>query len=355
MITTTAAGRTWHYSHHLGRQTAEHNESRFGRTGGYCYPMDVAAAGNDILFVVSRGWGHQMVIAFGYDPYLRISKTTVDEDHIGDFARGGFTWPVGIAVSKSDGSVFVSDEYECTISAFGPDGVMTFPERGSDGEYIDRWGTKGSAPGMLNGPTGIAFDAHDDLYVVDSLNDRVQVFTRTGEYIRAWGSSGRSEGELNRPWGITVDREGAVYVADWGNHRVQKFAPDGEYLMTFGSQDGSATSLSHPAGVAVDSEGDVYVTDWGNRRVQIYEPNGEVLTSLYGEMRDSSRAAQYVLARDPDTIKHMNGRDAPLEYLRKFSRPIGIDIDEHDRIFITDAYSRVVVYRKDPDYEEPPL
>ena len=54
MITTTAAGRTWHYSHNLGRQTAEHNQSKFGRTGGYCYPMDVAYAGNDILFVISR-------------------------------------------------------------------------------------------------------------------------------------------------------------------------------------------------------------------------------------------------------------------------------------------------------------
>ena len=55
MITTTAAGRTWHYSHNLGRQTAEHNQSRFGRTGGYGFPVDVAAAGNDILFVISRG------------------------------------------------------------------------------------------------------------------------------------------------------------------------------------------------------------------------------------------------------------------------------------------------------------
>ena len=126
MITTTAAGRTWHYSHNLGRQTAEHNQSKFGRTGGYCFPMDVAAAGNDILFVLSRGYGFENV-ARGFDIYLRIGKTTIDEDHIGDFARGGFTWPVGIAISKSDGSVFASDEYECTISAFDPDGIQTFP------------------------------------------------------------------------------------------------------------------------------------------------------------------------------------------------------------------------------------
>ena len=199
MITTTAGGRTWHYSHNLGRHTAEHNQSRFGRTGGYSFPVDVAAAGDDILFVISRGWGHQMAVNFGYDLYLRVSKTTIDEDHIGDFARGGFTWPAGIAISKSDGSVFVSDEYECTISRFDPDGVIVFPDRNPDGEYLDRWGTKGSEPGMLNGPTGIAFDANDDLYVVDSLNSRVQVFTKSGDFLRAWGCGGTSEGEFNRP------------------------------------------------------------------------------------------------------------------------------------------------------------
>ena len=355
MITTAAGGRTWHYSHNLGRHTAEHNQSKFGRTGGYSFPADVAAAGDDILFVISRGWGHQMAINFGYDLYLRVSKTTIDEDHIGDFARGGFTWPAGIAISKSDGSVFVSDEYECTISRFDPDGVIVFPDRNPDGEYLDRWGTKGSEPGMLDGPTGIAFDANDDLYVVDSLNSRVQVFTKSGDFLRTWGSAGDSEGEFNRPWGITIDREGAVYVADWGNHRVQKFGPDGEYLMTFGSRNGSGSSLSHPAGVAVDSDGDVYVTDWGNRRVQIYEPDGEVLAPLYGDMSDFSKAAQYVLARDPDTMKRMNRDDAPFKYLTNFSRPVGIDIDEQNRIFITDAFSRIVVYRKDPDYQEPPL
>ena len=355
MKTTTAAGRTWHYSHSLGRHTAEHNQSRFGRTGGYSFPVDVAAAGDDILFVISRGWGHQVIANFGYDIYIRVSKTTIDEDHIGDFARGAFTWPAGIAVSGTEGSVFVSDEHECTISKFDPDGVVVFPDRDAGGEHIDQWGTKGSDPGMLNGPTGMAFDANDDLYIVDSMNNRVQAFTKNGDYLKAWGASGSAEGEFNRPWGITIDDEGAVYVADWGNHRVQKFGPDGEYLMTFGSQNGSATSLNHPSGVAVDSDGDVYVTDWGNRRVQIYEPDGEVLTALYGDMRDLSKAGKYLLERDSESIKTINRYDAPLEYAHRFSRPVGIDIDEHDRIFITDALSRIVVYNKDSDYQEPPL
>ena len=250
---------------------------------------------------------------------------------------------------------YASDEYECNISVFDPDGIQPFCERDPDGEYFDRWGMKGSEPGMLNGPAGIAFHANDDLYVVDSLNSRVQVFTKKGDFLKTWGSGGTSVGEFNRPWGITIDREGAVYVADWGNHRVQKFGPDGEHLMTFGSQNGSASSLSHPSGVAVDSDGDVYVTDWGNRRVQIFEPDGEVLAALYGDMRELSKAGQYALARDPESLKRLNQFDAPIEYLNKFSRPVGIDIDEHDRIIVTDAFGRLVVYRKDRDYQEPPL
>lgn len=357
MITTTAAGRAWHYSHNLGRTTAEHNESKFGRTGGYGYPMDVAAAGNDILFVISRGYGVPLP-AFGVDMFARVGKTTIDEDHIGDFARGGFTWAVGIAVSK-DGDVYCSDEFESVISVFDPNGIQTFPEFDPDGEYIDRWGQKGSALGTLNGPAGLAFDANDDLYIVDSLNNRVQVFSKDGEFSRAWGRGGRGAGEFDRPWGMTIDAEGAVYVADWGNHRVQKFGPDGEYLMSFGGLDGGldagAGSLDHPSGVAVDSDGDVYVTDWGNRRVAIFEPNGEVLAALYGEMQNLSKAGQYALERDPENMRRLNHDDSPTRHLLRFARPLGIDIDEQDRIIVTDARGRLVVYRKDRDYEEPTL
>ena len=136
---------------------------------------------------------------------------------------------------------------------------------------------------------------------------------------------------------------------------MQKFGPDGEYLASFGSHNGSVSSLTHPAGVAVDSDGDVYVTDWGNRRVQIFEPNGDVLTALYGDMRELSKAGQYALARDPESIKRLNQYDAPTGYLNKFSRPVGIDVDDQDRVIVTDAMGRLVVYSKDREYQEPPL
>ena len=350
MITTSVAGRTWHFSHTIGRHTGESNDSPFGKTGGFYYPMDVAAAGGDILFVISRGVGYDT--GDGVDLRRRIGKMNINEEHVGDFARKEFTWPVGIAVA-GDGDVYCSDEYENCVLIFDPDAVYPYPEFNPDGESLGRWGEGGPGEGQLNGPSGLAFDDDDNLYVVDSLSDRVQKFTKSGNFIMGWGATGTGGGEFHRPWGVTVDTEGSVYVADWGNHRVQKFSPEGEYLMSFGAAKGEGGDLDHPAGVAVDSEGDVYVTDWGNRRVQIFEPNGEVLTALYGDATKLSNALEYNVSRDSDSLKLLNANADVMPYLARFGRPVGIAVDEKDRIIITDGSGRLVVYLKDKDYVEP--
>ena len=348
MITTTAAGRAWHFSHGLGRPTNEHN----GRTGGYRYPVSLAVAPDDILFVLSRGTGYLLALGDQFDRG-RIGKTTLDEEHIGDFARKEFVWPAGIALA-ADGHLFVTDEFRHHVAIFPSDVIYPYPEFNPDGERIGEWGVHGSEPGRLDGPSGIAFDSDGDIYIVDTGNDRVQKFTIDGEFQFGWGATGTGDDEFNRPWGITIDSRGAVYVADWGNDRVQKFSPDGEYLLSFGGRDIEAGDLNHPANVAVDSDGDVYVTDWGNSRVQIYEPDGESLAALYGDAVELSKAGVYIMARDPETIKAFR-RVKDVSPMGLFARPVGIEIDAQDRIIICDTCGRLQVYVKDNDFAEPEL
>ena len=348
MITTTAAGRAWHFSHGLGRPTNEHN----GKTGGYRYPVSLAIAPNDILFVLSRGTGWIMGSGELVD-HGRIGKTTLDEEHIGDFARQDFTWPACIARAQ-DGKLYVSDEYENTISWYDPDAVQPYPEYNPDGERLGQWGEKGSREGQLDGPTGLAFDANGDLYVADSRNDRIQKFTKDGAFLLAWGSSGSAQGQISRPWGLTIDHEGNVYVSDWGNNRVQKFSPDGSYLTTFGAGGGASAELDHPADVAVDSDGDVYITDWGNRRVQIYDASGDVLASLYGDAVELSKAGEYIIRRDPETIRAFR-QVKDTTSMGRFQRPIGIEVDAENRVIVTDACGRLQVYRKESAFVEPEL
>ena len=347
MTTTSIAGRTWHFSHALGRQTGEHN----GNTGGFYHPVDVAIAPDGHLFVVSRGIGFG-VEGFGGDFLLRIGKTTIDEHHIGDFARCAFVWPAGIAVSR-DGNVYVTDEFTHDVTIFAPDRIMTFPEHEPD-ESIDRWGQSGADPGQLNGPSGIKFDADDNVLISDSGNDRIQKFTKNGEYITSWGGTGSGEGEFSRPWGLCLDKDGSVYVADWGNNRVQKFTQDGDYLMSFGSSEDDGGDLDHPAAVAVDSEGDVYVSDWGNRRVQIFEASGDVIAALYGDVNRLSKATEYSLGRNGGVYRHVfdDTVDA-MTRVKEFERPHGLVVDDQDRVIITDSCGRLQVYVKDNDWVDP--
>ena len=346
MITTNVAGRTWHFSHALGRPSAEHN----GTTGGYNNPVDVAVAPGDILFVLSRGVG-VVIGGFGGDGGRRVGKTTLDEEHIGDFARTHFTWPTGLALSL-DGNVYVTDEHENRILVFAPDRIQPYPEFDADGEQIAGWGEAGPGEGQLDGPAGIEFDRDDHVFVVNSGNSRIQKFTKDGRFLLGWGRPGTAQGEFTRPWGICFDGDGNVYVADWGNHRVQKFTPDGQYLMSFGTSHEDGGDLDHPAGVAVDSDGDVYVTDWGNRRVVIFEPEGGVITSLYGDAEQLSKAGEYIIRRDPGTIKAFR-QVKDKSHMGKFLRPVGIAVDSEDRIIVTDIAGRLQVYAKDREFVEP--
>jgi DNA-binding beta-propeller fold protein YncE len=328
MLTTTVAGRTWNFSHAIGRNA--------GAGNGFTNPYDIAVAPGGVLYVVNRG---SEAVGGVASENKRIGKLTIKEEFIGDFARGDLIWPAGIALDRS-GNVYCSDEYRNMVFSYD-----------ADGQKLGEWGEAGSGEGQLRGPSGIAFDSQDNMLVVDSVNGRVQKFTRDGKFLTSFGSPGSGPGQLNRPWGITIDKDGNVYVADWGNNRVQVFSPDGTLLMTLGA--GPGDSLKHPADVAVDSQGDIYVTDWGNKRVQIYSSKGAVITALYGDAIEFSKWAKEVVESNPDVVKAYR-RVKDRTPLGLFERPVGIAVDEEDRIIVTDSTrGRLQVYAKEKDFMDP--
>lgn len=83
----------------------------------------------------------------------------------------------------------------------------------------------GHQPGQFHTPLGVAVDGDRHVYVVDSLNHRVQKFTADGGFLTEWGRYGTSHGEFNDPVGIAVADTGLVHVTDASNHRIQVFAP----------------------------------------------------------------------------------------------------------------------------------
>src|SRR5262245_24762733 len=80
----------------------------------------------------------------------------------------------------------------------------------------------------------------------------------------AWGSSGSGDGAFSLPGGVATDRSGNVYVPDSLNNRIQKFDASGTFLHTWGSVGSVDGAFSEPGGVATDGSGNVYVTDLCN-------------------------------------------------------------------------------------------
>ena len=63
------------------------------------------------------------------------------------------------------------------------------------------------------------------MYVADLLNHRIQKFDFRGTFITTWGSKGEEDGQFDKPQDIAVDSTGKVYVADSNNYRIQVFSP----------------------------------------------------------------------------------------------------------------------------------
>jgi DNA-binding beta-propeller fold protein YncE len=327
MLTTVAAGRVFDHSYCIGM---------YSNSGsGFWSPLDFALGSGGVLYVINRG---------AEELGQRITRCTMDHRYLGQFGAfgpgdGQFIWPVSIDLDQQE-NLYVSDEYLQRISVFD-----------KEGKFLGKWGQPGGREGELNGPSGLAFDKDDNLYIVDSRNARVQKFTKDGKYLAAWGKQGSGNGEFETPWGICIDGSGDVYVADWKNNRVQKFSPDGRFLGKFGASDAGVGALNRPTGVAVDSQGDVYVTDWGNHRVQVYGPDETFITSLVGDAQQPSPWAQTYIEANPDILKAR--RRVNLEPEWRFRRPVAVNVDHEDRIFVLEAARhRIQVYSKDKAYEE---
>jgi len=227
----------------------------------------------------------------------------------------------------------------------------------STGQFVAKWGTNGvpdrlprggSRHGQFNRPCGVAVDADGHVYVVDTLNHRVQKFTRAGLCLTQWGPRGAGHGELDTPWGIAVDApRGRVYVADWRNDRIQQFDLDGRLVRSLGRSGTGAGELRRPAGVAVDADGNLAIADWGNDRVQVLSPDGAPRAVLTGHGDRLSNVAKVFMDVREDLVKQRAeaGGGHPLEPY--FWAPSGVTFDARGTLYAADTLRhRIQVYRR---------
>ena len=111
-------------------------------------------------------------------------------------------------------------------------------------------------------------DARDNIYVADSCNHRIQVFSPEGKFLRAHGKAGGGTGNFSYPYDIAVDEQGRQFVCEFGNGRIQVFDAKDQPLETIGQSGGEPGEFANPWSVALDTKGNLYVADSQNHRVQ---------------------------------------------------------------------------------------
>jgi DNA-binding beta-propeller fold protein YncE len=261
---------------------------------------------------------------------------------------GRIAEPVGIAVSEDTERLYVADMMQQAVFVF------------------DTKNKKFTKLGNVGVPSGIALDAQENIYVVDSARKTVGIFARDGKQVSEFsdpeferpngiaidkargriyvvdtggrnakehnvkiygldgrrvgaigGAPGGDLGQFQYPTYVALDAAGNVYVSDTLNSRVQKFDPDGKFLTTFGQLGTNWGEFDKPKGVAVDSFGNVYVADSGWSNVQIFNPKGQVMLFFGGR--------------------------GPVPGMMK--NPLAVAIDRNNRIYIGDYLNhRIGVY-----------
>jgi ABC-type Fe3+ transport system permease subunit/DNA-binding beta-propeller fold protein YncE len=164
-------------------------------------------------------------------------------------------------------SVAVNSAGEIYISEYGlAERVQRFSTRGTN--LLTVIGSEGGGPGEFRRAEGVGVDASDRLFVADSCNHRIQVFSRDGKFLRQHGKAGAAVGELSYPYDVRVDRVGYEYVCEFGNSRVQIFNSDSRPVEILGGVGGEPGRMNNPWAICLDSKGNLYVADSGNHRVQ---------------------------------------------------------------------------------------
>jgi tripartite motif-containing protein 71 len=191
-----------------------------------------------------------------------------------DTATGeGFLNPLYVAVNPK-GDIYVTDRSAAAIQIYS-----------STGKYISKFAPKTNEPNFSWSPLSLAFDKQGLMYVVDATKDqhRILVFDTSGQLKLQFGKEGTANGEFEFANGLTIRSNGDIYVADSNNSRVQVFTKDGAFKAVIGK--GGKNSLGHPVALGFDAKGQLNISDTFAHSIMVYDAAGKFLFK-YGSYGD---------------------------------------------------------------------
>jgi sugar lactone lactonase YvrE len=219
--------------------------------------------------------GRILVTDWGNVALIRFDRENRKMDVFGTKGAVPLKGPLGLHVGP-DGTIFVADGGSRRVVAFD-----------SEGEVVAVYGTAGD---LVNPTDAVLSPDGKRLFVTDSKAHKIVVFdAETAELLSSFGGPGAEEGQFSFPTSLTFGAEGDLFVVDQVNARIQLFTPGGEYLDQFGSRGKGYGQFARPKDVAVDEYGMIYVTDNAFNNVQLFDADFSLLTFIGEGGRDPGR------------------------------------------------------------------
>jgi len=164
-------------------------------------------------------------------------------------------------------------------------------------KFSFEFGEKGDNNDELDTPTDVVVDKNGKtIYVVDSENNRINVFEDDGDVedrygtfcdiaviqlcnSNADGASVAGDGQFNNPISIAMDALGKFFVADSDNKRIQVFDDEGEFQSKFGSPSSADDEyLGLAKGIAIqESSKNIFVSDIERDVIAVFDSTGDFL------------------------------------------------------------------------------
>lgn len=168
---------------------------------------------------------------------------------------------------------------------------------------------------LIAGPAGMAIDkVNNFLYISDTVSNRVRVINLSSGIINTYAGSSQlcivptnpcgdggpaTSGNLYEPQGLTVDSAGNLYIADSLDNRIRMVNYSTKVISTvagYGNQCASSTSscgdggsatattalLNTPYGVAVDSNFNIYIADTFDQRIRLVTKSTGIISAYAG-------------------------------------------------------------------------
>jgi len=172
---------------------------------------------------------------------------------------------------------------------------------------------------VLNTPVDLVFCVAQNLHVSDKLNNRVRTIlrvpyrtiTQVGNGTAGYNGDGglNTEAEIDGPTGMAMDAANFIYVADSGNHIIRKTLLTGTTpnpISTIAGTPGSAGNLGdgspatsallgRPYGVQVDPAGNVYFSDLDARVIRKVDAATGLISTMVGAAAAGSGAPSGIL------------------------------------------------------------